>query len=938
MESRTTDSKARLTQQVAAFQNGDQAAFGKIYGMIGDKMLRYAMVMTQNHEDAEDLFQETMIEVIRSVHSLRDPAAFTSWSIQIMRHVYAHKTRRQQDLVARGDEDMEMLANLEDENVSVRPDAAAEEASLNAAVRDEICRLPEEQRMTMVAYYYDELSVREISEMMGVSENTTKSRLFAGRKAMKKGIERYEKRTGIRMHEFVPAPLILWYMRTMFEGTHVVAVAVLKRAFEAIIRETGITASLPTSFEGPLNTAKTGGEPVMEEPGEGQEPGTESGAEEPGDIPEPDAEPSAEEPAEAPKQGPALEPSAERPADPHPEPSARLQPLRAAALAGKARLPIVLTVIATAVAVLTLVTRLAAPAPEPSVAVSEAGAANQAEELSEEPSEEVQTDSEGDQSAPTEDPSADPSADQGAIPPADTAAEDTEEYARAYMSVLALFEKEIHDYDWQWKEPYREVAQVGDPEPVALRDIDGDGVPELFLMAATVHEPERWWCCADLHIFTYKDGRLREVRYDYQYPNEYSPDFYSSRFHNDYVRHEGRMVHFLTTEPNSDYAVFTGKASGGLYIWSANDGSEAAGYRLTQYRLEHGAEESRLRVVADAFLLEEDYGTHDIGEPEQAMRDAEADLDAMIIYGGADQPFGPEACQNSLCESYSTAFSGLQAQKAGQKEAEGDDTYQALGRDNSVHHVGGRLFRYDPVTYEMKYITLGETEIHTLDGPYFSGVGLPYTNGRDILFFDSSGVDLYDTETPIPFVKVDIGSGRRETLFELPNSPDPNAGYYIGAVYDGMVYVGLSGGTCRLWAFDPAGGGLTELQDHVYIAHSSGRYVMTMQGQSMSASMVMPGDIYELNGAGMRHVAHLGDYVSASSTVIDGRFYYAVSPDERATDLSVYRCEPDGSGVKHLTEIVTWVDESIAVERYAELYCTVYLDGLERTINYPYPD
>ena len=182
--------KEYLTAQVTAFQNGDESSFSSIYQMISDKLLTHAVFMTKDRMEAEDLLQETMIRIITSIGTLRDPAAFTAWSIQIMRHVYWHKQRRNTEVVARDDSDLSVFENLVDEDDSYRPDIAAEDASIGELVKAEMDKLPESQRTAMIAYYYDGLSVSEISEMMGATENTTKSRLFAGRKAMKKGIEK----------------------------------------------------------------------------------------------------------------------------------------------------------------------------------------------------------------------------------------------------------------------------------------------------------------------------------------------------------------------------------------------------------------------------------------------------------------------------------------------------------------------------------------------------------------------------------------------------------------------------------------------------------------------------------------------------------------------------------------------------------------------------
>jgi hypothetical protein len=70
--------------------------------------------------------------------------------------------------------------------------------------------LPEVQRTAIMLYYYDELSVKDIAEIQGVSEGTVKSRLNYGRKAIKSATEDYEKKHNVKLHIFGVLPLLLW--------------------------------------------------------------------------------------------------------------------------------------------------------------------------------------------------------------------------------------------------------------------------------------------------------------------------------------------------------------------------------------------------------------------------------------------------------------------------------------------------------------------------------------------------------------------------------------------------------------------------------------------------------------------------------------------------------------------------------------------------------
>ena len=67
MEKISNNNKEYLTKLVADFQSGDESAFGEIYHIISDKLFRYAVYWTQDTTNAEDLLQDAMIEIIKSI-------------------------------------------------------------------------------------------------------------------------------------------------------------------------------------------------------------------------------------------------------------------------------------------------------------------------------------------------------------------------------------------------------------------------------------------------------------------------------------------------------------------------------------------------------------------------------------------------------------------------------------------------------------------------------------------------------------------------------------------------------------------------------------------------------------------------------------------------------------------------------------------------------
>ena len=536
--------------------------------------------------------------------------------------------------------------------------------------------------------------------------------------------------------------------------------------------------------------------------------------------------------------------------------------------------------------------------------------------------------------------------------------DDVNAYSRAYISVLSLYEEDIREYDWQYSgysasEAEGEGTSGRNTRPVALYDIDGDGIPELFFMASVYDEAPNEKC-ADLHIFTFKNNSLQEVSYYSEYPNEYPAEYYDGWYGHNMVRHDGRMVHYGSFEPNTSFTVFTGKEDNELYILSANVGSETRDYRMRKYALTYNL----MDITSDTFEVETINGIIHSENPDEEVSSAIADMDEIVIYGGYGAGLGmpdassgeinadadaevygwkdvrghygdnadiaPEMFQSSLCISYDEAVDRLKTQISDNKKSVEDsqEEYIPIRYDENTHQAGDMLFKYDIDTDEIRYIRIGESEVKVLSKEFFRGTDNPYTNGNSILYFDrSAGEDrAFDESYAVSLERYDLETGETETIHEFENPPDPNAGHYLGAVYDGIAYVGYDGGdNPPLWACNLANGEITEMQEHVYIKDSYGKYVLTSEYMSLSAVDYLQTDVYELKGDKLEHVADLGNRVCNSWRLINGNIYYSAIGE--GDKLTTYKYDLSDGNIEPL---IRFVNSDVSVSDYSEAYCLYY--------------
>ncbi len=170
---------------IDAHRRGDKTAFGEIVRRYGDSVLGYLTRMTGNREQAEDFFQETFKRVHEKAHTLRSNH-FKGWLFTIATHVAIDGMRRHRRLRAVSlnqksdcaDGDGEQLGAVAVADNSSNPVERAVRAEQKEQVRLAIKSLPAKQRSTLVLSYYQQLSYREVAEVLGCSVGTVKIQMY----------------------------------------------------------------------------------------------------------------------------------------------------------------------------------------------------------------------------------------------------------------------------------------------------------------------------------------------------------------------------------------------------------------------------------------------------------------------------------------------------------------------------------------------------------------------------------------------------------------------------------------------------------------------------------------------------------------------------------------------------------------------------------------
>jgi RNA polymerase sigma-70 factor, ECF subfamily len=146
-----------------------------------DGLYSYAMMLTRNRAEAEDLVQETYLRAIQAMDRLRDNSNLKSWLFTILRNVWLNQLRKRR--VAPPAIDLDGERDLVEELPGRSKDSYEILSSHEEAerVRSAIHMLPTDFKEIILLREFEELSYQEIATVLGCPAGTVMSRLGRAR-------------------------------------------------------------------------------------------------------------------------------------------------------------------------------------------------------------------------------------------------------------------------------------------------------------------------------------------------------------------------------------------------------------------------------------------------------------------------------------------------------------------------------------------------------------------------------------------------------------------------------------------------------------------------------------------------------------------------------------------------------------------------------------
>lgn len=161
-------------------KNGDAAAFARLIESVKLKIYKTGISILKNDDDACDAIQETLISAYKNIGTLNNPEYFTTWIIRIM-------VNKCYDIIRKNKKVVYLNEKMQLEN-----DAYYQRYCDESELEGILNQIDTDLRIVTVLYYYDDLSVAEIAEILDIPEGTVKSRLSRARDRIFKILKKEE--------------------------------------------------------------------------------------------------------------------------------------------------------------------------------------------------------------------------------------------------------------------------------------------------------------------------------------------------------------------------------------------------------------------------------------------------------------------------------------------------------------------------------------------------------------------------------------------------------------------------------------------------------------------------------------------------------------------------------------------------------------------------
>lgn len=195
-----------LADAVKSYQDGDKEAFATVYEQSYRYLHACVMHVVKDEEAAQDMLQETYLEIVKSAGTLKDAQNFLNWAAVIANRKCFAYLKKNKNLPV---EDMDGIMEEIPDDEALIPEELMQDGEKRRLIREIIDGLSDMQRLCVIGYYYNEQSLESLAEEFGVPVGTVKSHLSRARAKIKLAVEELDVKKGTRLYNVAPLMFVL---------------------------------------------------------------------------------------------------------------------------------------------------------------------------------------------------------------------------------------------------------------------------------------------------------------------------------------------------------------------------------------------------------------------------------------------------------------------------------------------------------------------------------------------------------------------------------------------------------------------------------------------------------------------------------------------------------------------------------------------------------
>ena len=166
-------------------QRGQRSAFDALVRRYDQSVLRLALHMLGNEQDAQDVHQEAFIKAYRHLGNFRFECSFYTWLYRIVTNLCLDQLRRRKSrredpatVMDASGEEMDLMANVADDRSMANPARELDRRVMSLQINEALDKLTPRERTVFELKHYQGLKLRTIGEMLNTTEETAKNTLF----------------------------------------------------------------------------------------------------------------------------------------------------------------------------------------------------------------------------------------------------------------------------------------------------------------------------------------------------------------------------------------------------------------------------------------------------------------------------------------------------------------------------------------------------------------------------------------------------------------------------------------------------------------------------------------------------------------------------------------------------------------------------------------